>query len=369
MTDPAPRPGRSDVRRDFADPGRIFRAIRDADAGIEPAADIAEFLYRNNCRRLLSNIDVPPELEKRIRTDDIVNRIAVGERFASCREVFRRFEERKIPFAVIKGAVLSQAAYGDPFTRRSGDIDILIGKDDAPRVKEILLGCGFVQGKVEDGALREFTRREIIFQSAMTHQLPPFTKKTRNPFCPFVQIDVNTDIFWGESERTCDMNAFLSDTVKCTVCGAETRKLSPVGEFISMCLHHYKDANSLYLLSQRPTPLSHFCDVLYYIRAGHLPLRPLTENAAGLGAASYVHYCLYYTYMIFGDSAVGRYLKAFDRIKGEDLTGYYGLTSAQRRAWTVPLEERMTDRGVSKKFFASLSEREKEKVRTNLKYR
>ena len=46
MTDPAPRPGRSDVRRDFADPGRIFRAIRDADAGIEPAADIAEFLYR-----------------------------------------------------------------------------------------------------------------------------------------------------------------------------------------------------------------------------------------------------------------------------------------------------------------------------------
>ena len=40
MTDPAPRPGRSDVRRDFADPGRIFRAIRDADAGIEPAADI-----------------------------------------------------------------------------------------------------------------------------------------------------------------------------------------------------------------------------------------------------------------------------------------------------------------------------------------
>ena len=202
----------------------------------------------------------------------------------------------------------------------------------------------------------------------MTHQLPPFTKKTRNPFCPFVQIDVNTDIFWGESERTCDMNAFLSDTVKCTVCGAETRKLSPVGEFISMCLHHYKDANSLYLLSQRPAPLSHFCDVLYYIRAGHLPLRPLTENAAGLGAASYVHYCLYYTYMIFGDSTVGRYLKAFDRIKGEDLTGYYGLTSAQRRAWTVPLEERMTDRGFSKKFFASLSESEKEKVRTNLKY-
>ena len=90
--------------------------------------------------------------------------------------------------------------------------------------------------------------------------------------------------------------------------------------------------------------------------------------AAGLGAASYVHYCLYYTYKIFGDSAVGRYLKAFDRIKGEDLTGYYGLTAAQRRAWTVPLEERMTDRGFSKKFFASLSESEKEKVRTNLKY-
>lgn len=201
MTDPAPRPERRDARRDFADPGRIFRAIRDADAGIEPDTDIAEFLYWNNCRRLLSNIDVPSELEKRIRTDDIVNRIAVGERFASCREVFRRFEESDIPFAVIKGAVLSQAAYGDPFTRRSGDIDILIGKDDAPRVKEILLGCGFVQGKVEDGALREFTRREIIFQSAMTHQLPPFTKKTLNPFCPFVQIDVNTDIFWGESER------------------------------------------------------------------------------------------------------------------------------------------------------------------------
>ena len=78
MTDPAPRPERRDARRDFADPGRLFRAIRDADAGIEPDTDIAEFLYRNNCRRLLSNIDVPAELEKRIRTDDSVNRIAVG---------------------------------------------------------------------------------------------------------------------------------------------------------------------------------------------------------------------------------------------------------------------------------------------------
>ena len=101
MTDPAPLPGRRDARQSADESGLIFRAIRDADAGIEPAADIAEFLYRNNCRRLLSNIDVPPELEKRIRTDDIVNRIAVGERFASCREVFRRFEESKIPFAVI----------------------------------------------------------------------------------------------------------------------------------------------------------------------------------------------------------------------------------------------------------------------------
>lgn len=44
------------------------------------------------------------------------------------------------------------------------------------------------------------------------------------------------------------MGLVLSATEPAEICGAPLRKLSCEMELIALCLHHYKDANSLFLL-------------------------------------------------------------------------------------------------------------------------
>lgn len=46
------------------------------------------------------------------------------------------------------------------------------------------------------------SREEIMFQTLMSHQTAPYIKKTSNIFCPFVNIDINTDIVMGRKSAT-----------------------------------------------------------------------------------------------------------------------------------------------------------------------
>ena len=52
------------------------------------------------------------------------------------------------------------------------------------------------------------------------------------------------------------MGLFLSATEPAEICGAPLRKLSCEMELIALCLHHYTDANSLFLLMQNGLRLS-----------------------------------------------------------------------------------------------------------------
>ena len=86
---------------------------------------------------------------------------------------------------------------------------------------------------------------------------------------------------WGESGIHTDMNEFLEHTIPYEIYGVEVRKLEPVHEFISLCLHHYKDLNSLYLLAKSGIKLSLFCVIYYYITKTSLDKgtqRKTTEN-------------------------------------------------------------------------------------------
>lgn len=79
-------------------------------------------------------------------------------------------------------------------------------------------------------------------------------------------MDVNYDIFWGERDEQADMDAFLTNLRNIAIEGVEVRELAPEEEFISLCLHHYKDMNSVYLLSMGNLRLSLLCDIYYYLK-------------------------------------------------------------------------------------------------------
>lgn len=184
--------------------------IRALAEGSRPDSETALVLYERRCLPLLSPSEIPKGKAEECRARSVLNRVCLRERYAACRGVFEALEAGGIPYAVIKGAVLSEAAYGDVFARRSGDVDILLRRKDLGAVKELLLERGFQQGYVSPEGVKPYSRESLIFQSAMTHQAPAFIKAGGNPLCPYVNLDVNLDIFWGESGRRADMEYVLS---------------------------------------------------------------------------------------------------------------------------------------------------------------
>ena len=238
----------------------IIESVRAAACGQVPRQDISALLYRHGCHSILLRF-ADPRLKQQLIVEKALNTVAVKERFKACKCLF---EQNDIQYAVIKGAILSYALYGDPFIRSSGDIDILIHRRDTDKTKALLKETGFVQGRATEHGIVPFSRREILFQSSMSHQTAPYVKQTGNRLCPYVNLDVNTDIMWGESEEKSDMDIVLNFTEKFELLGTHFYKFSPAMEFISLCLHHYKDMNSLYLLSKGSLRLGLFCDIYDY---------------------------------------------------------------------------------------------------------
>ena len=71
---------------------------------------------------LLSRIDSSDNYKNKFKIENIFNKVCVVERYKQCDNLFNKLKECNIPFAVIKGAVLSDAAYKNPYIRNSGDL-------------------------------------------------------------------------------------------------------------------------------------------------------------------------------------------------------------------------------------------------------
>ena len=318
----------------------IISAIRAIVNGQEPQSDILQLLHKHRCAsliRTLKGTTISGEVANKASMD-FLNRMAVNERFRVLRPFFEDTTER---YAIIKGAPLSLVMCGDPYARYSGDIDILINKVDSNTIKNKLFSLGFVQGYVSDGRIVPFSRKNIVFQVAMTHQLAPFVKRTENPLCPFVVVDINTDIMWGESSNRVNIGAFLTNTTTMCINNVKFSKLTPEAEFISLCLHHYKDINSIYLLYERGIYLSHFFDVFYYIINSNMDKHKLLSLSIDYKVGEYIYYCLYYTNVIFNSKNLDEYLEIFEPYRNVELINSFGLNDSERKAWNCEFFERL----------------------------
>ena len=247
-----------------------IKSIRALVNGEKSDLDISKLLYKHNCFYLLSKYCESDTVTNFRSYERVLNKISIDQRLKTCQGLFKSFAENNIPYAVVKGAVLSQAAYNDPYVRRSGDIDILIRRSDADLAKKLMYEYGFIQGRVTDSGVTPFSRKELLFQCAMSHQMAPFIKESLNKLCPYVNVDINLDLMWGESDVKADINFVLGYTQTTSIGGIEFTKLTPEMEFIALCLHHYKDMNSLYLLYTKGLTLGLFCDIYHYSKTTFL---------------------------------------------------------------------------------------------------
>ena len=336
---------------------QIIEAVRACVNGQEPKVDISNILNTHRCYALIKNGKSSIELMKRA-----VNHAVIKERYCTCKQFF---EQIRFPYAVIKGAVLSSVAYGDPILRVSGDIDILIHRRDMDEAKHFLKECGFVQGRVTETGIVPFTRKEIIYQTTMSHQTAPFIKVTTNKLCPYVNLDVNLDILWGESEQRADMDEVLAHRQRYSLFDVDCYKLIPEMEFVALCLHHYKDMNSIYLLSKGSLRLELFCDIYFYLRRLQPSASRILDLSRKLNVGRYIYVCLAHTMEIFNDSLMDPYIKMLENERDETLLETFGLNERERKRWEIPLFQRLFHSNLPQYLQGLLTASDMEKIRIN----
>lgn len=262
----------------------------------------------------------------------IISKVMSIKRYAELKPVFEAID---FPYAVVKGEPLSIQAYGKPSQRLSGDVDILISRDDLTKLEDILRSHGFTSNKL--------SRADKVLMMIGSHQAAPWSKETSGRIT--VEVDVNFDIFWGEySGKRADIAEFISDTIDLEVYGCRIKTLPPLKAMVQLLLHHYKEMNSIYHLAvHNCISEKMFRDVYYLIKNNteDITLEKLCTICEKLGIIPYTYYVLYFTNRIYCDPELKKYADAFRTPEGEGLLEIYGLSESEKRPWKVDFDTRL----------------------------
>ena len=333
------------------------------------ADEFIDTLISHNCQYLIWRMKLPLNNMKVLLYNAMIarNKSVIRERYRICEVLFHALEDNHISYAVYKGAILSASAYGEPYYRKSFDIDLLVKKENADEAKQILKDIGFIQGRLKNDDIVPYSRKELIFHSSMTHQTAPFIMQTSSKVCPLVNIDINFDVMWGESDTSVDVDYILGQTELIQIFDITVRKFVPVIDFIAVCLHHYKDANSVYQVYSGKLKLCLYVDIYYYLKNNFekIPFGALAAVCEKLQVSKYIYYCLHHANLIFDDEIFTPYIRSLKTPDGEQLIDKYGLTEQERRAWNWEFDDRLLDKDFHQKFTAQLRSDDIQKIQFN----
>ena len=262
------------------------------------------------------------------------------------------------PYVVVKGEVLSYQAYGATGRRHFGDIDILVDRKDLTAVTKVFLEDGF-----ETNVL---TREQEIVAKSFSHQLPPLWKKVNGVT---VNVDINYDIFWGEwTGPRQDIEEWLKKREIIELFRLPVPVLTVNEAFIQLCLHHYKDMNSLFHLTiGTPIKSEKFQDVYRFWRNNQkeLSIEKICDWAERYSAQDYLYCVILQTAEVIQDEDIARWgnqLNPKGYPEGNCLTDTYGLDASHRKKWDLSLKERVDNPKLPEYIKAHLTEEEREKI-------
>ena len=94
---------------------------------------------------------IPPKVKSTLKRESVTNTQSVLHLVAKTLKASRALKEAGIEFAVFKGGVLAEMAYGDVGLRQAGDIDILISRSHFTRTRQLLESLGYEMYPQLDG--------------------------------------------------------------------------------------------------------------------------------------------------------------------------------------------------------------------------
>jgi hypothetical protein len=178
-------------------------------------------LTYNRIRNYPCEIQVPPDILKRMR-EDYLSAIYENTRlYRTLSTLLNEFQQRNIAVMVLKGAYLAEKVYGNIALRIMGDIDLLIPKQDLSRAYQIAIQQGYSPTFTFD------LNEEIVHR----HSLPPLLFKGKP------QVDMHWAFFPPNLPFHFDEDALWSQSNQDTLCGVNIHSLRPEHLLLHLCFH------------------------------------------------------------------------------------------------------------------------------------
>lgn len=287
-----------------------------------------------------------------------INDVFCKIQYMMSKEFFNGLMSCGIEYAVIKGCPLAYYKTGNPGSRLSSDIDILISRHDIDKVVGLLEDNSFQSSYM-------LNRKERIMLVSYSHQIPTYYKYLGK--CS-VQIDVNFDLFWGEfAGKRIDITEFLEGAAEMDIYGCRIRTLPPLKCMLQLILHHYKEANSLYHLASHVAITRRMFEDIYVLCKRYptdISVDKVYEACDRYDILPYAYYMFHYTRQVYDDAILDGYLKALCTEEGKALLDCYGLSNQERKIWKIGFLERL-DADLAEMIESELSIEGREKLERN----
>lgn len=286
-------------------------------------------LMKLNRRELINLLSVKQKNMQRYRAN-----------FQHFKQVALDLENGNINYSITKGAYVARIAYPNESYRHSDDLDIIIKREDYMKVKKVLNNNGYVQGiyDYKDKKIYNFSRKQELFYLTYTQQSAPFIKIINNKAIPFINLDLNFEIFWEKPKWDIEDLISHSQKIEYWECFANTLQNEYI--LLHLCLHAYYDMNSIYVLYKDYSfRLKYFVDIYGFVKNAKISWKKFKFICIKYGVAKYISYIFYYTWLIFCDDSL-LYITGLE-IPDKKFLNTFGLGHEGRYQWKENFFDRL----------------------------
>ena len=230
---------------------------------------------------------------------------------------------------------------------------------------------GFVCGYYDKNSdkIINYPRETILFHYLYTHQAATYVKRVsyddENYFT--VRIDINFSISWQEDV---DGEIYTVDILKHTIyvdyLGLRYKILSPEYFLLQLCLHSFRDMNSIVLIYNNKYVLRLLCDVFYYIvgEQNKIDFDRFIDIAKKYRYERQIYYIFYYISKEFKNDPIVEYVKSQLNQNSHRYVNYFGLSEEEMKMWNIDFTMRVTCGDISKYIVSSLNTNDLNKINT-----
>ncbi|HEV2853354.1 MAG TPA: nucleotidyltransferase family protein [Thermoanaerobaculia bacterium] len=215
--------------------------------------------------------------------------------FAQLKGVLEALRAAGIPVIALKGAHLAEIVYGNLTLRSMGDVDVLVRREDLPRVEQVLTGLGYHPQEIHSA--RDYS---------VHRHLLPFVKAGAFP----IEIHRTID---ESGQFAIDVEGLWERARPARIAGVEALVLSPEDLLLHLCLH------TAFQHGFR-VPLRQICDLAAAVRhyGRELDWRGLVRAAETSGLSKVCYYALAVAESLLGAGVPAETLATLQVSGGEE---------------------------------------------------